>query len=52
MADSSGTRAPSAARSIAYEPAGKPGVAEVSSAVPDDMHGHGIASLLLEHLVW
>ncbi len=36
----------------AYEPAGKPGVAEVSFAVPDDMHGRGIASLLLEHLVW
>jgi acyl-CoA synthetase (NDP forming)/GNAT superfamily N-acetyltransferase len=35
-----------------YEPAGQPGVAEVSFAVPDDMHGHGIASLLLEHLVW
>ena len=36
----------------AYEPAGKPGVAEVAFAVPDDMHGRGIASLLLEHLVW
>ena len=35
-----------------YEPAGKPGVAEVAFAVPDDMHGRGIASLLLEHLVW
>jgi RimJ/RimL family protein N-acetyltransferase len=35
-----------------YEPAGQPGVAEVSFAVPDDMHRHGIASLLLEHLVW
>ncbi len=35
-----------------YEPAGEPGVAEVSFAVPDDMHGHGIASLLLGHLVW
>jgi acyl-CoA synthetase (NDP forming)/RimJ/RimL family protein N-acetyltransferase len=35
-----------------YEPAGQPGVAEVSFAVPDDMHGRGIASLLLEHLVW
>ena len=31
---------------------GKPGVAEVAFAVPDDMHGRGIASLLLEHLVW
>jgi acyl-CoA synthetase (NDP forming)/GNAT superfamily N-acetyltransferase len=36
----------------AYEPAGKPGVAEIAFAVPDDMHGRGIASLLLEHLVW
>ncbi len=36
----------------AYEPAGEPGVAEVAFAVPDDMHGRGIASLLLEHLVW
>ena len=36
----------------AYEPAGNPGVAEVAFAVPDDMHGRGIASLLLEHLVW
>ena len=36
----------------AYELSGKPGVAEVSFAVPDDMHGRGIASLLLEHLVW
>ena len=36
----------------AYEPAGKPGVAEVAFAVPDDMHGRGIAGLLLEHLVW
>ena len=36
----------------AYELAGKPGVAEVAFAVPDDMHGRGIASLLLEHLVW
>jgi acyl-CoA synthetase (NDP forming)/GNAT superfamily N-acetyltransferase len=36
----------------AYEPAGKPGLAEVAFAVPDDMHGRGIASLLLEHLVW
>ncbi len=35
-----------------YEPAGKPGVAEIAFAVPDDMHGRGIASLLLEHLVW
>ena len=36
----------------AYELSGKPGVAEVAFAVPDDMHGRGIASLLLEHLVW
>ena len=36
----------------AYELAGKPGIAEVAFAVPDDMHGRGIASLLLEHLVW
>jgi GNAT superfamily N-acetyltransferase len=36
----------------AYEPTGKPGVAEVAFAVPDDLHGRGIASLLLEHLVW
>ena len=36
----------------AYEPAGKPGVAEVAFAVADDMHGRGIASMLLEHLVW
>ena len=36
----------------AYEPAGKPGVAEVAFAVADDMHGRGIASVLLEHLVW
>lgn len=36
----------------AYEPTGKSGVAEVAFAVPDDIHGRGIASLLLEHLVW
>ena len=36
----------------AYELSGKPGVAEVAFAVPDDVHGRGIASLLLEHLVW
>jgi acyl-CoA synthetase (NDP forming)/GNAT superfamily N-acetyltransferase len=34
-----------------YEPAATPGVAEVAFAVADDMHGHGIATLLLEHLV-
>ena len=33
-----------------YEPSG-PGPAEVAFAVPDDMHGRGIATLLLEHLV-
>ena len=36
----------------AYELAGEPGVAEVAFAVADDMHGRGIASVLLEHLVW
>ncbi|MGO8884616.1 MAG: GNAT family N-acetyltransferase [Streptosporangiaceae bacterium] len=35
-----------------YEPAGQPGVAEIAFAVPDDMHGRGIATLLLEHLIW
>jgi acyl-CoA synthetase (NDP forming)/GNAT superfamily N-acetyltransferase len=34
-----------------YEPTGRPGVAEIAFAVPDDMHGRGIATLLLEHLV-
>ena len=34
-----------------YEAARQPGVAEVAFAVPDDMHGRGIATLLLEHLV-
>ena len=34
-----------------YEPAGTAGAAEVAFAVPDDMHGRGIATLLLEHLV-
>jgi acyl-CoA synthetase (NDP forming)/RimJ/RimL family protein N-acetyltransferase len=33
-----------------YEPS-EPGTAEVAFAVPDDMHGRGIATLLLEHLV-
>ena len=36
----------------AYELTAKPGMAEVAFAVPDDMHGRGIASVLLEHLVW
>jgi acyl-CoA synthetase (NDP forming)/GNAT superfamily N-acetyltransferase len=36
----------------AYELSGKPGLAEVAFAVPDDVHGRGVASLLLEHLVW
>ncbi len=35
-----------------YEVAGKSGVAEIAFAVPDDMHGRGVATLLLEHLVW
>ncbi len=34
-----------------YEATGKPGVAEISFSVPDDMHKRGIATLLLEHLV-
>jgi acyl-CoA synthetase (NDP forming)/GNAT superfamily N-acetyltransferase len=34
-----------------HEPTPKPGIAEVAFAVPDDMHGRGIATLLLEHLV-
>jgi acyl-CoA synthetase (NDP forming)/GNAT superfamily N-acetyltransferase len=34
-----------------YEPTRTPGIAEVAFAVPDDLHGRGIASLLLEHLV-
>jgi acyl-CoA synthetase (NDP forming)/GNAT superfamily N-acetyltransferase len=34
-----------------YELTGRPGHAEVAFAVADDMHGHGIATLLLEHLV-
>jgi predicted CoA-binding protein/GNAT superfamily N-acetyltransferase len=34
-----------------YELAEASGVAEVAFAVPDDMHGKGIATLLLEHLV-
>src|SRR6478735_11718645 len=34
-----------------YELAGAPGQAEIAFAVADDMHGRGIATLLLEHLV-
>jgi acyl-CoA synthetase (NDP forming)/GNAT superfamily N-acetyltransferase len=34
-----------------YEPTPEPEVAEVAFAVPDDLHGRGIATLLLEHLV-
>ena len=34
-----------------YEPTDRPGVAEVAFAVADEMHGRGIATLLLDHLV-
>jgi acyl-CoA synthetase (NDP forming)/GNAT superfamily N-acetyltransferase len=34
-----------------YEPTGRPGAAEVAFAVADQMHGRGVATLLLEHLV-
>ncbi len=34
-----------------YEPTGKLGVAEIAFAVTDHMHGRGIATLLLDHLV-
>ncbi len=34
-----------------YEVTNRPGVAEIAFAVPDEMHGRGIATLLLEHLV-
>ncbi len=34
-----------------YELTERPGVAEIAFAVPDDMHGRGVATLLLEHLV-
>jgi acyl-CoA synthetase (NDP forming)/RimJ/RimL family protein N-acetyltransferase len=34
-----------------YEVTQKPGLAEVAFAVSDKMHGHGIATLLLEHLI-
>jgi acyl-CoA synthetase (NDP forming)/RimJ/RimL family protein N-acetyltransferase len=34
-----------------YEASDTPGVAEVAFAVADEMHGRGVATLLLEHLV-
>ena len=34
-----------------YEPTGQPGTAEIAFAVADQMHGRGVATLLLEHLV-
>ena len=34
-----------------YETTAEPGAAEVAFAVPDDLHGRGIATLLLEYLV-
>src|SRR5260370_39022336 len=34
-----------------YEPTNAPGTAEVAFAVADDMHGRGVATLLLGHLV-
>jgi acyl-CoA synthetase (NDP forming)/RimJ/RimL family protein N-acetyltransferase len=34
-----------------YEATSRPGIAEVAFAVSDEMHGRGIATLLLEHLV-
>ncbi len=34
-----------------YEPTGKPGIAEIAFAVTDHMHGRGVATLLLDHLV-
>ena len=34
-----------------YEPTDRPGVAEIAFAVSDEMHGRGVATLLLEHLV-
>jgi acyl-CoA synthetase (NDP forming)/RimJ/RimL family protein N-acetyltransferase len=34
-----------------YEPTDRPGVAELAFAVADDMHGRGVATLLLDHLV-
>ncbi len=34
-----------------YEQAGPPGIAQIAVAVADNMHGRGVATLLLEHLV-
>jgi acyl-CoA synthetase (NDP forming)/GNAT superfamily N-acetyltransferase len=34
-----------------WEATGRPGRAEIAFAVTDDMHGRGVATLLLEHLV-
>ncbi len=34
-----------------YEPTGRTGTAEIAFAVSDEMHGRGVATLLLEHLV-
>jgi acyl-CoA synthetase (NDP forming)/GNAT superfamily N-acetyltransferase len=34
-----------------YEATSSPGIAEVAFAVSDEMHGRGVATLLLEHLV-
>ena len=34
-----------------YEPTAKPGIAEIAFAVSDHMHGRGVASLLLDHLI-
>ena len=34
-----------------YEATGRPGAAEIAFAVSDEMHGRGVATLLLEHLV-
>jgi acyl-CoA synthetase (NDP forming)/GNAT superfamily N-acetyltransferase len=34
-----------------YEPVGPPGIAQIAFAVADHMHGRGVATLLLEHLV-
>jgi acyl-CoA synthetase (NDP forming)/RimJ/RimL family protein N-acetyltransferase len=34
-----------------YEPTNNPGVAEIAFAVSDHMHGRGVATLLLDHLI-